>query len=108
MRASRALISLCREVQPHHLVEKLGGFIRGETQIGGAQLGQLASGAIACQGQLWIFAGGDDQVHLGRLVFDEEGQGLIHRLRIDQMIVIKDEDEMLGMCGDFIEQGGQN
>ena len=34
-----------REVQPHHLVEKSGGFSRGEAQVGGAQFGQLAAGA---------------------------------------------------------------
>ena len=35
----------CREVQTHHLVEKLGGFGGGKTQVGGTQLGQLAPGA---------------------------------------------------------------
>ena len=35
------------QVQPHHLVEELGGFVRGEAQVGGAQLDELAAGAAA-------------------------------------------------------------
>ena len=56
---------LRRKVQTHHLVEKLGGFGGGETQVRGAYFGQLAPGAQTGQGQGWIFPGGDDQVHLG-------------------------------------------
>ncbi len=43
-----------------------------------------------------------------RLVFNEEGQRLVHRLRIDRVVVIQDEQKMLGDIGDFVEQGGQN
>jgi hypothetical protein len=34
-----------RKVQPHHLVEKLGGFGRGKSQFGDAQFSHLSSGA---------------------------------------------------------------
>jgi len=61
---------LFREVQAHHLVEKFGGFGRGETQIGGAQFSQLAPGAQLCQGKMRILAGRDDQVHLWRQVLE--------------------------------------
>jgi hypothetical protein len=52
------------EVQPHHLVEKFCRLIWGETQIGGAQLGQLAAGAQAGQRQWRVLACGDHQMHL--------------------------------------------
>ena len=39
-----------REVQAHRLVEKSGGFGGGKTQVGGAQFGQLVSGAQPGQG----------------------------------------------------------
>ena len=39
-----------REIEAHHLVEEFGGFGGGEAQVGGAQLGQLAPGAVAGPG----------------------------------------------------------
>ena len=44
------------KAQPHHLVEELGRLVRGEAQVGGAQLGQLAAGAQAGQGQRRVLA----------------------------------------------------
>ena len=52
---------------------------------------------------MWILTSGDNQVHLWRLVFYEEGHGLIHWLRIDRVVVIKDEHKMLGCIGNFVE-----
>jgi len=43
---------LSSEAQAHHLVEKFSGFSRGKAQVGQTQLGQLAAGAVAGQGQL--------------------------------------------------------
>ena len=97
-----------REVQAHHLVEKFGGFGRGKTQVGGAQLGQLAPGAQAGQGQLWVLAGGDDQVHLRRQVLEQKGEGIVDRSGIDHVVVVKDEDEIVRDGGDFVEQGRQD
>ncbi len=97
-----------REIQPHHAVEELGGFGGGKAQIGDAQFGALPPGAQAGQRQVWIFARGDEQVHLRRLVFDEESQGLIDRLGIDRVVVIQDEQKVLRDGGNFVEQGGQN
>ena len=84
------------EVQAHHLVEELGGFGGGEAQVGGAQLGQLAPGAQPGQRQRRILAGGDDQVHLRRQVFEQKGQGLVDRLGINDVVVVEDEDELSG------------
>ena len=97
-----------REVQAHHLVEKVGGFGGGKTQVGGAQLGQLTPGAQPGQGKMWILTGGDDQVHLWRQVFEQKGEGFVNRFGINQMVVVQDKDEIVREGGDFIEQGCQN
>ena len=73
-----------REVEAHHRVEKSGGFGGGETQVGGAQFGQLAPGAEPGQGERRILAGGDDQVHLRRQVLEQKGEGLVDRPGLDQ------------------------
>ena len=41
-------------------------------KIGGAQFGQLAADAEPGQGELGIFSGGDDQLHLRRQVIDKK------------------------------------
>ena len=63
------------EVQPHHLVEELGRLVRGEAQVGGAQLGQLAAGAQAGQRQRRVLAAGDDQVQVAAAGFAAERPG---------------------------------
>ena len=95
------------EVEVHDLVEKAGGLGRGEAQIGGAQLGQLASGAQSGQGQRGILAGGDDQVHLGRQVLDQEGQRIVDRLGVEDVVVVENEHDIARDGGDVVEQGRQ-
>ena len=80
------------EVEAHHLVEERGGLGRGEAQVGGAQLGQLPPGAQPGQGQGRILAGGDDQVQPGRQVLDQEGQRIVHRPGVEDVVVVEHED----------------
>ena len=68
-----------RKAEAHRLVEKLGSFGGGEAQVGGSQFGQLAPGAQAGQGQVWIFTGSDDQVHLRWQVFEQKGKSIVNR-----------------------------
>ena len=57
---------------------------------------------------MWILPRGDDQVHLGRLVLEQKGEGLRDtRFGINRMVVVKDENEIIRDGGDFIEQGCQ-
>ena len=94
--------------RPIDLLEKRGGFGGGKAQVGGAQLGQLAPGAQAGQGELRILAGGDDQVQLRRQVLEQKGEGIVNRLGIDHMVVVEDEDERVREGGDLVEQGRQD
>ena len=85
----------CGEVQSHHLVEKFGGFGGSKAQVGGAQFSQLAAGAQPSQGQVWILAGGDDQVHLWRQVLKQKGECVVYWFGINNVVVVKDKDEAL-------------
>ena len=101
-------MSSAERFKSHHLVEKLGGFDRGETQVGGAQFSELTTDAQASQRERRILTGGDDQMHLRRQVFDEEGQCIVNRFGINYVVVVKDENEIIGDGSNFIEQGCQN
>jgi hypothetical protein len=47
-------------------------------------------------------------VHLLRQVLEQKGDGLVDRLGIKNMVVVKDEDELVGEGGDVVEQRCQN
>jgi hypothetical protein len=60
------------------------------------------------QGQRWVLAGSDDEVQLGRQVFNQKRERLVNHLAINHMVIVKDEDEVVGNRGDVVEQGGEN
>jgi hypothetical protein len=72
----------------------------------------LIAGTQACQRQGRIFAAGDEQAQLRRLVFDCRS-GLRQPLRVEQVIIIEDENQRClepveGSSGRAeIEQGSQ-
>jgi len=68
----------------------------------------LSAGAQPSQGQVWILAGGDDQVHLWRQVLKQKGDCIIYWFGIKNVIVVKDKDEIVRDGDDFIDQGCQN
>ena len=96
------------ELQAHHLVEKFSSFGGGKPQVGGAQFSQLAPGAQPRQGELRILTGGDDQVHRWRQVLDQKGERLVHRLGLNDVVVVQDEEEMSREGSNFVEQGRQH
>ncbi len=87
------------------MIEELGGFGGGEPEIGGAQFGQLAASAQMGQGELRIFAGGDDQVHLGRHVLEQKGEGRVNGWGFDNVVVIEDEAEIVWERRDVVDEG---
>ena len=103
-----------REVQPHYLVEKFGSLSRSKTQVCDPQFGQLTTGAQPGQGQIGVFAGGYDQVHLGRQVLEQKGDGFVDRCRpayrfgIDHVVIVDDQGEIIRDGGNFIDQDGQD
>ena len=81
---------------------------RGKAQVGRAQFGQLAAGTEPSQRERWILAGGDHQMHLRWQVLQQKGEGEVNWPGINDVVVVKDEDETVRDRGDFIEQGRQN
>ena len=41
-------------------------------------------------------------------MLEKKDDGIVNRFGIKNVVVIKDEDEIIRDCGDFIEQGRQN
>jgi hypothetical protein len=76
-----------------------------EPQVRGAQLGQLPAGPQPRQGQWRITAAGHRQVQPRRPVLEQEPQRLVHQARADHVIVIKDEQRLIRLGGQFIDQG---
>jgi hypothetical protein len=64
-----------------------------------------AAGVQASEGQVRVFAAGDDQVR-GQVV-EQESQGGIDWLGIKQVVIVKDENHLFGQFGDFVEHAGQ-
>lgn len=54
-----------------------------------------------------ILTCGDDQVHIWGQVLKQEGEGLVYRFGIYQVVVVQDEKEFLQDGGDFIQQDGE-
>ena len=47
-------------------------------------------------------------MHLRRQVIDQKGESIIHWFGINNVIVVKDKDEVVGDGGDFIDQSRKN
>src|SRR5512135_1475677 len=54
-----------------------------------------------------IFTRGDHQMHLGRRVLYQKCEGFVNWFGINQVIVVKDEDEIIRDGGDFVDQSDQ-
>ena len=75
------------------MVEKGRGLGGGEAEVAFAQFGHLAPAAQARQGQWRVVAGGDGQVHAGRLALDQEAKGLVDGQLGDGVVIVEDEEE---------------
>ena len=108
VRVSSAAISSADRFRPITRLRKAGGFIGCETQIGGANLGQLAAHAPARQRQRRIRSAGDHQVHLRRQVIEQEGQRGVNGRRFDQVIIVEHQHKPIGERGNIVQQQGQD
>ena len=46
-------------------------------------------------------------MHLRRQMLDQKGEGVVNRPGLNQVVVVKDEDEAFGEGGDLVDQGRQ-
>jgi len=77
-------------VQLHRTVEEFGGFPSGKAQVAPAQFRDLLAGAQPGQRPRGIDPCGEDEVKVGRLVFEEEEQVFVDRRRFEQVIIVQD------------------
>jgi hypothetical protein len=96
------------QAQAHRCVEEIAGFSGGETQVGGAQFGELPTGAQPGEGEARVFTSSDDQVQRRRQVLEDEGQGFVKFLGLDHMVVVQDQGNLNLVAGDFIQQRRQH
>jgi hypothetical protein len=47
-------------------------------------------------------------MHVRRLVVNDKGERQVNCMRINDVVVIHDQDELLWQCRDFVEQVGQS
>ena len=47
-------------------------------------------------------------MHLCWQVLEQKGEGMVNRFGVNNVVVVKDEDEIVRYSGDFIEEGRQN
>ena len=95
------------QVQAHYVVEESGCLCRGETQVVGTQLDDLATRAPPAQRPGRVGPAGDDQVHMRRLILQQKGQRIVD-LRIGDFVqVVEDENERLGDLDEFVDQAAE-
>ena len=96
-----------RQAQAHHLVEERGRFVRRKAQVGGAQFHQLATRAQAGKRKWRIDPAGNDQVHGRRQVVKQKRDRVVDRLRLDDVVIVEDEDKILWDGRHRVDQAGQ-
>jgi hypothetical protein len=98
-----------RQRQPHHPIQKRRRLVVGETQIGGADFGQLISDAQTGERQAeGVNAGEDDEMQRRRQMVEDESEGLVDGLGRDDVIVVEHQRERLFNLAQFIDQAGQD
>jgi hypothetical protein len=99
---------LRRQGQPHHLVEVRRRLVRGETQVGGTDLDELAATAQPRHREGRVGAAGDHQAQLHGQVLQQEGHLRVHVGRVDHVVVVEHEHDVVGQGGQVIQQGGED
>ena len=94
------------EVQAH-AVEVRRRLAVGEPQVGRPYLDQLAPRPQPGERQRRVGPAGDDQVHLGGEVVEEEPHRLVDLDRLDEVVVVEDEDQGI-RGGELVDERGEH
>ena len=81
---------------------------RGEAQVGGPDLEELAPRPQAGERPRRVGSAGDDEVQLRRQMLDEEQHRLVHVDRLDDVVVVEHQDDVVVEAGDVVEEGGDD
>ena len=84
-----------------------GGFGGAKAQVGGADLGQLAAGPQAGQGQGRVGPAGQHQPQPRRRMLQQQADAVVDRRRLDQVVVVDHQHELVagGPGGELVDQG---
>jgi hypothetical protein len=74
----------------------------------GAQLAELAASAQAGQRQRRVLPGDDHQMQGRRQVLQQKGQGLVHRLAVDGVVVVQRQDQATWQRRELVQHDGQD
>ena len=99
---------LRRQVEPHHLVEVRRRLVGREAQIGGADLDELAAPAQPRQRQRRVGAAGEHQVDLRGQVLQQEGHPVLDLARLDDVVVVEHQHDVVRDGVEVVEQGGED
>jgi hypothetical protein len=92
----------------HRRPEQRGGFLGGEAQVRLAQLDELPAGPEAGQRQRRVGAAGQHQPQLRWQALQQDGQAVVDRWRLDQVIVVQDQHERFGSLDQLVDQHRQH
>jgi hypothetical protein len=96
-----------RQGGPGRLAQQRRRLLDGEAQLGGAQLGQLPAPPQPRQPQRRVSPAGQHQPQDRRPVLQQESERGVHRLGVDQLVVVQDQQHLArtGLAGQLVDQG---
>src|SRR5207244_904354 len=77
------------------LTQQRRSLLRGEPQVGGPQLAEPPAGPQPWQRQRRISPAGHHQVQARRQVLNQELKRRVHRLGLDQVVVVNDQQDLI-------------
>ena len=94
------------QVRANRVMQQGRRLLRGEPQVGGAQLGQVPTGPQPGQRQRRVGPAGQHQVQARRQVIQQERQRRVHLQGVDQVVIINDQQHLavIGPGGQVVNQ----
>ena len=92
------------EVEAHGSVEVTRGLLRGETQIGRPHLDQIATCSQPCKGNGRVRPTSDQHIQVRRRVVDQELDRVMDLAALDEVVVVKDEHDIVSKPSHFVEK----
>ena len=92
------------QAQTERVVEEDRSFTAAEAEIGGANLGHVACRAQAGERQRRVGSGRDRELDARRQTAEQERDGRVDRLCVDDVVVVENQDEVPLGSGDVVHE----
>ena len=96
------------QLQPHRTAQEAGALLRLEAQIVGVDLGQLAAGSKAGEGQVRLVARRDDEVEARGRMVDQPHDHLADRGAVGLVVVVEHQRDLLATGGEGVDELGRD